>query len=111
MKKVFRWFRFFMLASLILLVPLTLQHIWDLDLLVGVTGMTALILLWYTIETQGMRLEVVRQNEIAILPLVILSIELRPVEGRSTSTSRPRRSGGSSEHRAWAGITRPGQRY
>ena len=39
---------------------------------------TGLVLLLYTIETQGMRLQMVRQNEIAIQPVLISTIELRP---------------------------------
>lgn len=41
---------------------------------------TGMVLLFYTIETQGMRLEMVRQNEIAIQPLLIAGTERR--EGR-----------------------------
>ncbi len=40
---------------------------------------TGLVLLLYTIETQGMRLQMVRQNEIAIQPLLITTIERRPI--------------------------------
>lgn len=45
-------------------------------------GMTALILLAYTLETQEMRRQMVLQNEIAIQPLVIADIGYQPVEGR-----------------------------
>ncbi len=44
----------------------------------GIVLATGLIILFYTIETQGMRREMVRQNEIAIRPLVVSTIEKRP---------------------------------
>lgn len=36
---------------------------------------TALVVLAYTVETYGMRLEMVRQNEIAVQPLLIVTIK------------------------------------
>jgi len=43
---------------------------------------TGLVLLLYTIETQGMRLEIVHQNEIAIQPLLIAGTERREGQTR-----------------------------
>src|SRR5712691_6619831 len=44
--------------------------------------LTGLIVLMYTVETLGMRLEMVRQNELAIQPLVIAVIWGHPDESR-----------------------------
>src|SRR5437870_11069839 len=41
--------------------------------------LTALVVLAYSYETYGMRLQMIRQNEIAIQPLLITSIEARPI--------------------------------
>jgi hypothetical protein len=41
------------------------------DLLIALTGLVVLV---YTIETQSLRMEVVRQNEIALKPFVIIGI-------------------------------------
>lgn len=69
--------RFGIVAAFVVLVPLVLNLLFGLDALVGITGVTALILLAYTIETQALRHEVVRQNEIAIQPVLIAGIERR----------------------------------
>jgi len=69
--------RFGIVAAFIALVPLVLKLLLGLDVLVGLTAVTALILLAYTIETQALRHEVVRQNEIAIQPVLIATTERR----------------------------------
>ena len=38
---------------------------------------TGLVLLFYTLETQAIRLEMVRQNEISIQPVLIAGIEIQ----------------------------------
>jgi hypothetical protein len=40
--------------------------------------LTGLVLLIYTVETNGLRREMVRQNELAIQPVVVATIEERP---------------------------------
>lgn len=69
--------RFGIVAAFVVVVPLVLKLLFGLDALVGITAVTALILLAYTIETQALRLEVVRQNEIAIQPVLIATTERR----------------------------------
>ena len=44
----------------------------------SLTAGTGLVILWYTFETHQVRREIVRQNEIAIQPVVIAMIEGRP---------------------------------
>ncbi|MGH7773976.1 MAG: hypothetical protein ACREQA_17270, partial [Candidatus Binatia bacterium] len=48
---------------------------------------TGLVVLWYTVETHGLRLEMVRQNEMAIQPLVVATIEEK-WEQRTAPTAR-----------------------
>ena len=43
--------------------------------------LTGIIILLYTVETHGLRVEMVRQNEMAVQPLVTVGIERRKVEG------------------------------
>lgn len=47
----------------------------------GILWLTGLVVLFYTMETQGMRLEMVRQNEMVIQPLIIATIEQKQVQG------------------------------
>lgn len=65
----------------------------------GIVFATGLILLWYTIETRSMRLEMVRQNDMAVRPLLVTSIEIVTEEmatwsGRSGTTLIPFHSEG-----------------
>lgn len=69
-------------SALFLIIP-ALAWIWGWNLNNAIVWATGVVLLAYTIETQGMRLEIVRQNDIAIRPLLLSSIESRPVEGRN----------------------------
>ena len=71
------WIRFGIVAAAVVFVPLSLKYLFGLALLIGITGVTALIVLAYTIETQALRLEVVRQNEIAIQPLLVAGVVRR----------------------------------
>jgi hypothetical protein len=48
--------------------------------------LSGVVVLLYTVETQGLRLEMVRQNEIAIQPVVIALIEER--SGETVSENR-----------------------
>lgn len=41
----------------------------------GIYFATAVVVLWYTIETRNMRLEMVRQNEMAVRPLLVTAVE------------------------------------
>ena len=50
--------------------------------------LTALVVLAYTVETYGMRREMVRQNEIAVEPVVIGVIESRPGSGPAGQSFR-----------------------
>ena len=50
----------------------------------AILATTALIILWYTVETWGLRWQMVLQNEIAIRPVVIATIEIRPSPGIHT---------------------------
>ncbi len=69
------WTRFGAEFSLGLLVVLpALAWISGRDVGTAILWATGVVLLAYTIETQGMRLEMVRQNEITIQPLVIARI-------------------------------------
>ncbi len=54
----------------------------------AILAATALILLWYTVETWALRWQMVRQNELtvrqnelAVLPLVLATVESRPLGG------------------------------
>jgi hypothetical protein len=47
--------------------------------------LTAVVVLAYTYETYCLRLEMVRQNEISIQPLLVMSIAKRPASGPSGS--------------------------
>ena len=69
--------RFGIVAAFVVVVPSVFKLIFGLDAGVGLTGVTALIILAYTLETQALRLEVVRQNEIAIQPVLIATTERR----------------------------------
>lgn len=72
------WTRFGVAFSgaLFLIVP-ALAWIWGLNVGNAIVWATGVVLLAYTIETQGMRMEMVRQNEIAIQPLLIASVQWR----------------------------------
>jgi Ca2+/H+ antiporter len=50
--------------------------------------LSGIVVLLYTVETQGLRMEMVRQNEIAIQPVVIALIEER--SGGTVSETRSR---------------------
>ncbi len=73
------WIKFCVLA-VIFLAFILLAHKMGFDVNNALILATGLVLLFYTVETQGMRLEMVRQNEIAIQPVLIAGIERR--EGR-----------------------------
>lgn len=69
------WTRFGVAFSgaLFFIVP-ALAWIWGLNVGNAIVSATGVVLLAYTIETQGMRMEMVRQNRIAIQPLLITGI-------------------------------------
>ncbi len=70
------WIKFCVLA-VIFLAFILLAHKMGFDVNNALILATGLVLLFYTVETQGMRLEMVRQNEIAIQPVLIAGIERR----------------------------------
>lgn len=74
------WLRLIFFTLLLLVIPPTLGRALGFNVNNVLIWVTGLILLIYTIETQEMRRQMVLQNEIAIQPLVIASIELRSVE-------------------------------
>jgi len=78
------WLRFGLELSAILFFLLIPPLAWFMGYNVGnaILWATGLVLLAYTIETQGMRFEMVRQNEIAIQPLLLSSIEPHPAAGQ-----------------------------
>ena len=69
---------FFFFLWLFLLMPVLLETSALNDALLWLTG---IIILLYTVETHGLRVEMVRQNEIAVQPLVTLGIERTQAEG------------------------------
>jgi hypothetical protein len=68
-----RWYAIF--ASLALIIFPVAAYFYD-ETLVGpvIYLLTAFLLLAYTIETYGLRVQMIRQNEITIQPLLILNI-------------------------------------
>lgn len=75
------WKRFGAVALPVVGIPLALNRLIDLSLTAGFTAMTALLLLAYTLETQEMRREMVRQNEIAVQPLLHARVDIQELEG------------------------------
>jgi hypothetical protein len=56
---------------------------------VGILFALGVIVLFYTIEAHGVRREILRQNEIAIQPLVVATVEARPDRpGEARQTDR-----------------------
>jgi len=79
-----QWLFFWIVLSLFVLVPIVVMVFgWRLaslnDLLIWLTGFVVLL---YTVETQGLRLEMVRQNEIMVQPIVIIGIHRKPFDNR-----------------------------
>jgi len=71
-----RWTRIF-LWSVVLFgaLPYLLQKLhWTQALSEGIYVGTGIAVLWYTVETQGMRREMVRQNDLAVAPLLVFTI-------------------------------------
>ncbi len=64
---------------LFIVLPFFLEGVSLNNVLLWLTGV---MLLLYVVETHGLRLETIRQNEAAIQPLVIATVEERPQEGR-----------------------------
>ncbi len=72
------WARFGVEFSLALfLIAPAVAWISGRDVGTAILWATGIVLLAYTIETQGMRLEIVRQNEIAIQPLLMTTVGRR----------------------------------
>ncbi len=70
------WIKFGVVTGLFLSLPL-LAYWKGFSVNNALILATGLVLLLYTIETQGMRLEMVRQNEIAIQPLLVAGVVRR----------------------------------
>jgi hypothetical protein len=69
-----RWWYLGILLPVFVIGPVLAYYLDNKNLANVIYWLTGLVVLMYTIETQGMRLEMVRQNEIAIQPLVIAVI-------------------------------------
>ena len=54
---------------------------WTTSLSDGIYIGTGIAVVWYTVETYYLRREMVRTNEIAVLPLVVVGVEQVPVPG------------------------------
>lgn len=79
-----RWY-FGIFGVLLVLGPVIASRGWS-DAANTIYWLTALVVLTYTVETYGMRLEMVRQNEIAVQPVVIVPVEFRPLSIAPTAT-------------------------
>lgn len=75
------WNKLLFLAGVIFSVVPTVAYFFDFSVGNAILWATGLVVLWYTLETHGLRIEMVRQNEIAIQPLLIPTIELREERG------------------------------
>lgn len=71
------WMKFGIVGCAVFIITPLLGYLLGFKASDAILWGTGLVLLAYTIETQAMRLEIVRQNEIGIQPLVITSIEER----------------------------------
>ena len=69
-----QWLYLAILLPIFVIVPWLAYYLDSKNLANIIYWLTGLVVLLYTIETQGMRLEMVRQNEIVIQPLVIAVI-------------------------------------
>jgi len=74
-----QWVRF---VSAVLGATALFFLLWNLwnsraDAIYAITG---LVLIWYTVETWAIRWQMVRQNEMAIRPLVLATVESRPTK-------------------------------
>lgn len=76
-----QWCLFLFFLAGFILVPLLFDATSINNALLWLTGV---VVLFYTIETHGLRLEMVRQNEIAIQPVIIAITEERPVSDART---------------------------
>jgi len=72
-----QWAVFLLFVSAFVIIALFLSGNALNNALLWLTGV---VVLFYTVETQGLRLEMVRQNEMAIQPLVIATIEDRETQ-------------------------------
>ncbi len=71
----------FLIGSALLVLSPFLGPALRLDRSIPVLVVTGIVILLYTIETQGMRLEIARQTEISIQPLVIAKLDIWPLDG------------------------------
>ena len=65
-------------VALILLLPL--RDLGSLGLDKWLLWLTAFLVLLYTVETQGLRFEMIRQNEISVEPVIIASLRSNQVQ-------------------------------
>src|SRR3989338_1481132 len=77
----------FLLAFDAFIVILPIESAIGFNLNNALLWLTGIVILAYTVETQGLRLEMVRQNEIAIQPLLIARIERRQWRGEKYKNS------------------------
>lgn len=74
------WILFVVLAVAFFIVLLRGIYL-GMGLTEWVLWLTGVVVVLYTVETQGLRLEMVRQNEMAIRPILLASIERRQIKG------------------------------
>jgi hypothetical protein len=79
-----QWVLFLLVLSVFIVLMLVAQvtGLADSRLNNWLLLLSGIVLLLYTVETQGLRLEMVRQNDLAIQPIVIATIE--PNKGQRT---------------------------
>lgn len=71
----------FLIGSALLVLSPFLGPPLGLDSSAPIFVVTGIVVLWYAIETQSTRLEIARQTEITIQPLVIAKLDIWPLEG------------------------------
>ncbi len=66
-----QWVLFMPLAAAFVILPLYFRDPMGITLSDSLLWLTGVVLLIYTVETHGLRIEMVRQNEIAVQPVIV----------------------------------------
>ena len=66
-----QWALFMPLVAAFLVLPLYFRSPTGITLSDCLLWLTGIVLLIYTVETQGLRIEMIRQNEIAVQPVIV----------------------------------------
>lgn len=66
-----QWVLFIPLFAIFLILPLYFRTLAVITLSDCLLWLTGFVLLIYTVETQGLRIEMIRQNEIAVQPVIV----------------------------------------